>query len=223
MTQYIYAFSIFEYITNPKILIYYSYQNLILIDEFKNVFSNPNFNIRPGTLFSFEHNNYKYNLLANENKIVFCVITNLNYPSRLVFECTKELELEFNTKYTHVKNYKELQINSDFTNICKNLYVKFNNPESIDNLMKVSNKINQVKDIMHENISIALENTVKIDSIELKSEDLVQSAGILKKSVRELKNKLWWKNFKIKLIVFNIIAIVLTIIISVVVVSSNQK
>lgn len=223
MSQHVYTFSIFEYISYPKILIYYSYQNQIHIEEFKNVFSNSNFNISPGTLFTFEFNNYKYNLLANENKIIFCVITNLNYPTRLIYECIKELEIQFVAKYNLVKNYKELQFNSDFTNICKKLYDKYNNPESIDNLIKVNNKINLVKDIMHENISQSLENIVKMETIEIKSEELVQSAGIFKNSARELKNKMWWKNFKIKLIVFSIIAIILTIIISVSVVSLKQK
>lgn len=223
MSLHVYTFSIIEYISYPKILIYYSYQNQIQIDEFKNVFTNFNFNMSPGTLFSFEFNNYKYNLFANENKIIFCVITNLNYPTRLICECTKELEIQFVAKYNLVKNYKELQFNSDFTNICKKLYDKYNNPESIDNLMKVNNKINQIKDIMHENISQSLENIVKMETIELKTEELIQSAGIFENSAKQLKNKMWWKNLKIKLIIFSIIAIILTIIISVSVVSLKQK
>lgn len=88
--------------------------------------------------------------------------------------------------------------------------------------MKLNNKINQVKYIMHENISQSLENTVKLETIEIKSEELMQNASIFKNSAKELKNKMWWKNFKIKLIIFSTVAIVSTII-SVTVVSSKQK
>jgi hypothetical protein len=58
-------------------------------------------------------------------------------------------------------------------------------------LFQVTNKINQVKDVMHENINITLENTAKLETIELKSEELQQSAGIFRGYARDLKNKMW--------------------------------
>lgn len=54
---------------------------------------------------------------------------------------------------------------------------------------------------MHENINKALENQVKLESIELTSEELVQSAGIFNKTAKELRKRMWWKNVKAKLCV----------------------
>ena len=76
---------------------------------------------------------------------------------------------------------------------------------------------------MHENISQSMENLVKLDSIELQSQDLAMSAGIFKHSAKELKNKMWWKNIKMKLILFGIFSIILTIIIVICVEMSKQK
>jgi hypothetical protein len=93
-----------------------------------------------------------------------------------------------------------------------------------DKLAEVKYKVNQVRDIMHDNINLALENTTKLETIELKSEELQQSAGIFKKNASELRKKMWWKNFKMKAAFFLIIASILAIIISIAVyVSKNNN
>ena len=77
---------------------------------------------------------------------------------------------------------------------------------------------------MHDNINLALENTTKLETIELKSEELQQSAGIFKKNATDLRKKMWWKNFKMKAALFLIIAAILSIIIAVAVyVSKNNN
>ena len=89
---------------------------------------------------------------------------------------------------------------------------------------EVKYKVNQVRDIMHDNINLALENTTKLETIELKSEELQQSAGIFKKNASDLRKKMWWKNFKMKAALFLIIAAILSIIIAVAVyVSKNNN
>ena len=227
MNEHIYTLCIFEYISNPKILIFYSPSNYININDFKSIFTNQNFNMKPGTIFSFEFSGLGYNMIADTQKIIYCVITKIDYPKRLVADCVKELEIQFNSKYltnpNSKKDFKELQMNSQFTTICKKIYDKYNNPESIDQLLQIINKVNNVKDIMHENISQSMENLVKLETIELKSEELQKEAAIFKLSARDLKNKMWWKNIKIKLIIFSIIAIILGIIITVIVMESKAK
>jgi hypothetical protein len=93
-----------------------------------------------------------------------------------------------------------------------------------DKVAEVKYKVNQVRDIMHDNINLALENTTKLETIELKSEELQQSAGIFKKNASELRKKMWWKNFKMKAAIFLIIASILAIVISIAVyVSKNNN
>ena len=217
MDQYIYCFAIIEYLSIPKILAYYSENNILNINDITNIFSNPNFNIKPGILSSFSHDSKLYFLLASTNSIIFLIVTKSNYPQRLIYDCVKELETNYNLKQNQIKS------NNNFLQTFKKLYNKYNNPESIDKLIQVTNKTNQVKNIMHDNINIVLENTIKLETIESKTEALQVSAVIFKSSANDLKNRMWWKNFKMKLIIFSIIAIILTIIISVTVTISKQK
>jgi hypothetical protein len=93
-----------------------------------------------------------------------------------------------------------------------------------DKLAEVKYKVNQVRDIMHDNINLALENTTKLETIELKSEELQQSAGIFRKNASDLRKKMWWKNFKMKAAIFLIITSILAIVISIAVyVSKNNN
>lgn len=226
MDQNIHCFAIIEYLLIPKILAFYSHNNILNIIDVKNIFSNQNFNIKQGFLSSFSHDSKSYFLLADTNSIIFLIVTKSNYPQRLIYDCVKELESYYNSKQNPIQtksNNYELALNNNFLQVFKKLHDKYNNPESIDKLFEVTNKINQVKDVMHDNINIALENTIKLESIELKSEELQQSAGLFRVSTRDLKNKMWWKNFKMKLIIFSIVAIILTIIISIAVAVSKQK
>ena len=78
-------------------------------------------------------------------------------------------------------------------------------------------KVNEVKNIMHENIEKATENCVKLESIDRTAEDLMKEAGIFQINAKKLKNKLWWKNIKIWVISAVGVIIVLGIIIAIVV------
>ena len=94
---------------------------------------------------------------------------------------------------------------------------KYNNLAEVDKLSAVSQKIDAVRLTMQENVSVALQNCVKLESIEEQTNELQQQAGVFKKNANELKNKMWWKNIKMLIIIFIIVAIILAIIIGVVV------
>lgn len=50
---------------------------------------------------------------------------------------------------------------------------------------------------MHENIAQIIENTAKVEEIQLKSQDLLIAAGIFKKEAADLRQKLVWRNRKV--------------------------
>ncbi len=91
-------------------------------------------------------------------------------------------------------------------------------------LNEVKYKVNIVKDVMHDNINLALENTTKLENIEVQSEELQQVAGIFKRNATNLRKKMWWKNFRMKVAIFFIFASILSIIIGIAVyVSKSNK
>ena len=76
---------------------------------------------------------------------------------------------------------------------------------------------------MQDNVNVALQNCVKLESIESVAEELQQQAGVFKRSANDLRKKMWWKNMRMKLIIGVLILAVLGIIIGVAVSYSQQN
>lgn len=85
--------------------------------------------------------------------------------------------------------------------------------DSNSNIKKVQEKVDNIRGIMHENISQALVNLESTKELEIKSEDLMQSASIFKDRSTELKRKMCWKEWKMKLIIGGSIFLILGVII----------
>ena len=60
----------------------------------------------------------------------------------------------------------------------------------------VTNKVEDIKLVMHENIEKAAQNCIKLESIDKKAEELMVDAGVFQNNARKLKQKMWWKNMK---------------------------
>ena len=88
---------------------------------------------------------------------------------------------------------------------------------------EVNQKLDKVKVIMNDNIDLALQNCAKLETMELKSEELLQQAGVFKKSAKDIKNKLWWKNMRAKLIIATVVFIIVGIITAIFVVYTKQN
>ena len=95
-----------------------------------------------------------------------------------------------------------------------------------EKLLQVQNKVDQLKDQMHDNISNVLERGEKIDVVVEKAETLKETSGSFSIQTKNLKNKMWWKNFKMYAIITATILIILAIIIAIIassVESNSQK
>jgi hypothetical protein len=69
---------------------------------------------------------------------------------------------------------------------------------SIDKLAATFAKVQSVKLVMQDNVDLALQNCVKLESIERAAEDLQQQAGFFKRDAKELRKRMWWKNCKVR-------------------------
>ena len=96
------------------------------------------------------------------------------------------------------------------------LYNKYNS-KLIENdpLIHIQHKVEVVKIVMHENINKLLENTIKLEELEIKAEDLMKSAKIFEHDTKSLKRKLWWKRMKMQLIIATTIIVALGLVIGI--------
>lgn len=108
--------------------------------------------------------------------------------------------------------------------LLQKICAKYDNLQEVDKLAAVTAKVDSVKLVMQENVDIALQNCVKLESIEKAAEELQQQAGVFKRNAHDLRKKMWWKNLKMKLLLaFVIIAILTAVIVPVAIFLDNQS
>jgi len=87
----------------------------------------------------------------------------------------------------------------------------------------VTAKVEEVKVVMEGNINKVLENAENLASIENKSEVLRQEAHQFQKKSVSVRNALWWRNFKMKLVVAAVVLCVLGYILIPVIAKAARK
>ena len=80
--------------------------------------------------------------------------------------------------------------------------------QSTARLEEVSLQVEDVKGVMVKNINRVIETSEQLSAVEDKSEGLRLGAQTFQRQSTELKNVLWWRNFKIKAIVAIVVLVV---------------
>lgn len=147
------------------------------------------------TKISYEADNLLFNILI-ENYVIFLCVTDTEFGKRIPFAYLEKLANEYN-EYNELKNDTIEKLQSFYSN------------KDNDKISSVKAQIDNVKNIMVKNIDKVLERGEDINTILDEVEELECEAQSFKYKSRKLKNKLWWKNFKLWIILMVIVLIVI--------------
>eukprot|EP00249_Psilotum_nudum_P008376 c21231_g1_i1 orf=183-845(+) len=86
------------------------------------------------------------------------------------------------------------------------------NPEEMDKVAKVKSQVSEVKSIIMDNIEKVLDRHEKIDVLVKQTENLRFQADDFQRQGQQLRRKMWLHNFKVKLVVFGILILVILIV-----------
>eukprot|EP01038_Epipyxis_sp_PR26KG_P009136 gene9136-12322_t len=202
----------------------YSYNTETDLGGVKQVLEQPNLNMSPGKHYSFAVGQLAWHLIADDLGLIYIVICQASYPQRCAHMCLEELQRTFVAKAgDKATTARDRQLDKLCSSLLLKICQKYDNLAEVDKLAAVAKKVETVKLVMQENVDIALQNCVKLETIERAAEELQQQAGVFKRNANELKNKMWWKNIKMKLIIAAIILVILGIIIAIIVVMTKKK
>jgi len=202
----------------------YSYNTDTDIGGVKQVLDQPNMNMQVGKHYSFSVGKLAWHLISDDMGLIYILICKLDYPQRVAHACLEELQRSFSSKFGEkATTAKERALDKSSNSILSSICQKYDNLANVDKIAAVTKKVDSVKLVMQENVDLALQNCVKLESIEKAAEELQQQAGVFKRNANELKKKMWWKNIKMKLIIATIILVILGVIIGVAVAMSKSK
>jgi len=76
----------------------------------------------------------------------------------------------------------------------------------------VLDQVNEVKEIMHNNIDVMLQNHEKLDVLQEKTETMSNNAKTFKKQATTIKRHMWWRNCKLQIIIALVIIAILAVV-----------
>lgn len=155
---------------------------------------------------------------------VYSIVTSPKYPVRLAFLALDELKREFSKEFgQRIATSSENGLSRPASNIFKSIFTKYENPSNVDSLSQVQDKIEVVKTTMKENIQQLLINEEKLERIDNLTQSLNEQAHSFQRGARDVNNQMWWRMWKMRLLLFFLITSVLVIIIVPVAVNAGKK
>jgi len=162
---------------------------------------------------SYIYDKYIFHYMVDDGLTYLCM-TDRDFTRATAFQYLSEIKNRFLATYgDRGKTAIAFAFNADFQRVLQQQMDKFNSGKT-DRIAKVQDEINQVKDVMIKNIDKVLERGEKIELLVDKTEVLDQHAFKFKKQSRNLKNKLWWKNIKLWILIIVILAAIIYIILA---------
>eukprot|EP00898_Chlorokybus_atmophyticus_P003961 jgi/Chlat1/4566/Chrsp29S04465 len=156
--------------------------------------------------------------LHSQDAEVFAVVTSASYPRRSAFRLLQDLRDRARSDLGNdlanlVGNAAGAgALTKQCTGFMKELCLRYADLSQVDKITAVGMKVDEVKAVMEGNINKVLANTENIKSVENKSEALRLDAQRFQTQSKSLKNQMWWRNFKVKIIVAIVVLVLLLFI-----------
>ena len=150
-----------------------------------------------------------------DNGITFLCMASENSKRRATFDFLEEIKTSWRQSFSTVEQTAlAFSLNDAFAPVLSAKMAYYSDSPDDDNIAMVQKRLDSVKEVMVENIDKVLERGEKIELLVDKTEALNQSAYKFEKQSRSLKNDLWCRGVRNKLIIaFVIILIVLFIVV----------
>eukprot|EP00608_Synchroma_pusillum_P011973 CAMPEP_0198420228 /NCGR_PEP_ID=MMETSP1452-20131203/766_1 /TAXON_ID=1181717 /ORGANISM="Synchroma pusillum, Strain CCMP3072" /LENGTH=233 /DNA_ID=CAMNT_0044140379 /DNA_START=8 /DNA_END=709 /DNA_ORIENTATION=- len=192
----------------------HSYNTETDLNAVRQVLEQPTLEMNPRSHYAFTTSGMAWHLMADMRGLIYVLITRDQYPQRCAHACLEELERTFVAKAgDRATTAQNRSLDKTTGVLLQKICQKYDDLASVDRLASVTAKVESVKVTMQENVDVALQNCVRLENIERAAEELQQQAGVFKRQAKDLRQKMWWKNLKMKLLLAFIIIAVLTAII----------
>lgn len=177
----------------------------------RDIMNAPGFSSRvePGSRHSLEASLNTFHFAMDDRDRMFVLITEVDYPQRLVFQAIESIRREFTAKFNEKSmNCAEGALDRQARSIIREVCLRFDDRTRVDKVSSLQLEVDKVKGAMQENIERTLNTTQTAESLADKTVLLNQTAKAFNKDAKQLKRMMFWRNLKIKLLfTFLILAI----------------
>ncbi len=94
--------------------------------------------------------------------------------------------------------------------------------QSTTKIQQAQNAVEEVIEIMRDNIDKTIHRGEKLETLQTQTEELAAHSMIFQRSAKSLSRAMWWKKCKLNLMIGGVCFIILTVIILIIVLSSQK-
>ena len=168
--------------------------------------------VEKDTRMSYIYDSYMFHYVVESTMIFLVMCSNDDSTKkRVAFQFLEDIKKDWRLRYDEQVENKAIAfaMQAEFSPILQGQMNRYNNDKDFsagtDNIEKIRNQIDSVKEIMCENIDNLLERGEKIELLVDKTDQLSHSAFKFERSSKNLKNTMIWNQIKIYLLIIAII------------------
>jgi len=163
---------------------------------------------------SYTHEKYNFHIIIEDGVIYLCMASQ-DFQRRICFAFLEDIKNQFLSRFVGSwAKANAYALDEEFKPVLKKQMEYYSNGTNTDRILKVRKEIDEVKSIMVENIEKVLERGDKIELLVEKTDTLSHESFTFHSKSKDLKRHMWWKNFKITLILFLVVLAIIYFIIA---------
>jgi vesicle-associated membrane protein 7 len=160
---------------------------------------------------SYVYDSHVFHYLVADGITYLCMAD--SQERRIPFAFLEDIKNRFKYNYgDRGRTAIAFQMNDDFGRDLQKQMAYYNANPAADNINRVRNQLEEVKGVMVQNIEKVLERGEKIELLVDKTDKLNNAAFKFERQSKKLKNAMWWRNLKMKLMIGLVVTLVLYII-----------
>jgi hypothetical protein len=136
-------------------------------------------------------------LIQLDQSNIYAIFVDKNYPHKIGFQLLgkiRSLFMQESITASSVENALSKKVKPWMKKLC----VEYDDIAAKDKVYMCQQEVDEVKQIMHENIHKILENSEKLEALEINAANLKNTAGVFVKNTKALSDKLWWQNARLR-------------------------
>lgn len=146
---------------------------------------------------------------------IYAIVTNPSFSVRSAFMILEEFQQSFQRDFgTRLSTASEESLSRVSTPMLRDFCEKPEAGFSDDKLNNIHEKLDVVRTTMQENIQQILLNQESVDRINSSAEHLTEQSIAFKSSTKELRNRMFWKMVKMRLLIFVVVCCLTAIIVT---------
>lgn len=141
---------------------------------------------------------------------LYLVVCAREYQQRNAFKFLGEVRREFDASFGNdVQTARQSGLSRPAKELLRSLCEKYNSVQNVDKVAAVSLQVEEVKGVMQNNIQNVLRNQENIETLLDQTDTMKNEATGFQRSANRAKDKMWWKNTKMQIIIVVLVLIII--------------